>query len=107
MATLSFDEIRHDEQTTAHARCSTLHQVTKDMFKPGAHSPALPVRSAAGTTQQAAFHANSPYNEAKQYAHVALLEALRGEQVVGFIHCAYLVNQAYPDMAVYSLREKV
>jgi hypothetical protein len=107
MSKMNFDEVRHEEHTAAHSRCSVHQHITKEMFKPCSHKHALPLRAAAGTTQQVAFHACSPYADAMQYAHVALWRHCRQYKLWGFIDRSYLINLAYPGEVIYSVRDKV
>ena len=65
MSKLSFDEVRHDGHTAAHARCATPKHIGKEIFKPGTHSPAVPLRACVGDSQTAPFHTLSPHGAAK------------------------------------------
>ena len=106
MSKLNFDEVRHDEHTAAHARCATVKHIGKDIFKPGTHSPALPLRATAGESQTAPFHTSSPHGEAKHYAHIALWRECDRFKCWGQIDRSWRVDLLRAGEVVYSTRDK-
>ena len=66
-----YDEITHHEYSIQTAKDSRTHKIDTDFFRPGSHSPVLPLRGASSCKQKADFFTTTPYNAAQIYAHAA------------------------------------
>ena len=100
MQKMGFQEIRHEEHTSAHSRTAKLQHITKDTFKPRHHAPLLPLKACAGKDSSSPFYTRSPYGDANQYAHVNLWRQCMREDSWGYIDHAFLVGLVSPGQVL-------